>query len=169
MATWKTPALFVLLAALLAAPAAATDAQPEKSDAAVVKVDAKASTSQPTEKPEEPKSIDEAVDAAQSVFADFKQEKWRAGIAGCITLLVFLWRRFASGFLLDKLPPKALPFVTAGVAFLAAIPVTLAADPWSWKDFIWQGLITGGQAMAFWSLLFKFVVGKTLKKDEKPA
>jgi hypothetical protein len=93
-----------------------------------------------------------------AIVAAFKSEHVRAGIAGILCLLVWVWRRFASKLLIGKIPNKWLPLVMAGVAFLAAIPTTLAATPWSWSAFLWQGLITGAEAMAFWSVLFKFVL-----------
>lgn len=134
-----------------AADASATDA--------VVTVDAEVA---PAGAPKPPESVDEAVDAAKKAFLDFKSEHVRAGIAGIICILMFVWRKFGAGFLIGKIPNKALPFITAGIAFLGALPVALVAEPWSWKTFIWQGLVTGAEAMAFWSLLVKFVLARTL-------
>ena len=156
--------LFIFLAAVLvAAPVFAADAQPPAQPPAVTVVDSgvAAPTSAPAA-PVAPTTIDEAVGTVQQVIASFKSEHVRAGIAGLITLLIFIWRRFLSGFIIGKIPSKYLAFVTAGVAFLAALPVALAASPWSWMTFVWQGLITGAEAMAFWSLFGKHLLARFL-------
>lgn len=137
-----------------AAPAKKVDATPvAKTDAALVsKPDAALATSQTI-----PVTVDEAVGTFQGIVKNFTSEHVRAGIAGIICLIVFLWRRFLSGLLIGKIPSKYLPLLTTGVAFLAALPIAIATDPWSWKTFLWQGLITGAESMALWSVIFKFI------------
>ncbi len=159
----------VLLLCLLPVNGFAADASPSKPDAAVkvdakaaVKVDARASekpaaTPQPAKAPAVPVTVDEAVGTVQGIVKAFSGDRARAGIAGVLCLLIFIWRRFGAGFLIGKVPSKFLPLLTAGVAFLAALPLAIATDPWSWKAFIWQGLITGAEAMAFWSVVVKFI------------
>jgi len=102
-----------------------------------------------------------------AIVEAFKSEHVRVAIAGILVLLIWAWRRFASKLLIGKIPNKWLPLVTALVAFLAAIPTTLAATPWSWSTFLWQGLITGAEAMAFWSVLFKFVLPNVPEQSAK--
>lgn len=167
----------VLLCLLIASPVLAADAAPAKKvvvtgevvtpPPAKVPPVASTPTSQPAAKPAAPAPAAPAaapaadanpVEQVSAIVAAFKTEHVRAGIAGILCLLVWAWRRFASKLLIGKIPNKWLPLVTALVAFLAAIPTTLAATPWSWSTFLWQGLITGAEAMAFWSVLFKFVL-----------
>ena len=101
------------------------------------------------------------VDGLKAAFSN----GWRAGIAAVISLLMFFWRRFDT-LVLAKIPNKWLPFVVAGVAFLAAIPASLTVEPWSWTTFIWQGLLTGAQAMALWSIVLKHVLKRFLPEGQ---
>jgi len=110
-----------------------------------------------------PATVDQAVDTGKGLISDFSAKHIQAGVAGIICLFVFAWRRFLSGLLIGKIPSRFLPLVTLGVAFLAAIPQNLTVTPWSWKTFVWQGLITGAEAMSFWSVVVKFVTGEVKK------
>lgn len=116
--------------------------------------------------PDVPVSVDGVVDGVNGIVKAFESHHIRAGIAGIITLLVFVWRRFDK-YVIAKIPSKWLPFIVAGVAFAAAIPQALVAEHWNWKTFVWQGLITGAEAMAFWSLLAKHVLKRFLPEDVK--
>jgi hypothetical protein len=155
-----------LLALLALAPvhAFAADAAPKPKADASAKVtpktdaapapDAKAT---PTSAPAVPATVDEAVSTFQGIVRSFSSEHVRAGIAGCICLLVFLWRRFGEKFLIGKIPSRFLPLLTAGVAFLAALPIAIMVTPWCWKAFVWQGLVTSAEAAFFWGLILKFI------------
>lgn len=148
-------------AASKAAPAKAPSAAPASS---ATKVTKEQPASAPAAPPAIPVTVDDAVGTFQSIVKSFTSEHVRAGIAGIICILIFIWRRFLSGWLIGKIPSRYLPLLTTGVAFLAALPVAIATDPWSWKTFLWQGLITGAEAMAFWSVIVKFIFPTPEKK-----
>jgi hypothetical protein len=167
-------ALCVVLPLFFASPVFAADAATTAAPAAKVAPTTKAApATQPAApavkkvvlgaKLEVPVTVDQAVDTGKGIIGNFAAKHVQAGIAGIICLFVFAWRRFLSGLLIGKIPSKFLPLVTMGVAFLAAIPQSLTVTPWSWKTFVWQGLITGAEAMMFWSAVVKFVTGEVKK------
>jgi hypothetical protein len=126
---------------------------------AVVVADAAAA---PASAPTIPTTIEEGVDTVKKTVSWFRSHEFRAGIAGVLALLIGLWRK-TNKFFIAKVPKKALPWLTAGVAFLATIPFALTVEPWSWKTFVWEGLITGAGAMAWWSMVISNVL--PVKKD----
>lgn len=171
----KAKSLVVALTCLCLANAsyAAPDATSPKPDAAVVaKADAKAAaTKAPATKaaPTEPKDVPEAVKTATSIWAAFKGGQYREVVSGVLVLLLFLWRRFASKFIIGKLSTWQVGFVAVLLGFLGTIPEALAAEPWSWKVFLWSGLATSGQAMLFWKVLGQKLLPKVFGEVAKPA
>lgn len=153
-------ALLVCVAMLFAVPAWAVPDAASVADASLdtaladAKIEVKVAT-------DEAEKLQGAVAALKGLF----DNGWRAGIAGVIALLMFIWRKFDT-VLLAKIPNAWLPLIVAGVAFLGAIPAALTADPWSWKTFLWQGLLTGAQAMAFWSIALKHLLKRFLPEGQ---
>jgi hypothetical protein len=138
---------------------------------AEVKTDA-ASATQPAAKvpvkvkPEEPEDVPEAVDDVKNIWADFKGGKYREAIAGIIVVLLFLWRRFAGKFILDKLSTWGVGLVAVILGYVGTIPEALTADPFNWKTFVWSGLLTSAEAMLFWQMLGKKILPKLWPKEE---
>jgi hypothetical protein len=108
-------------------------------------------------KAEEPPPVAEQV---SMIYEFFKDAKYREGVAALIVLVVFLWRRYLSKLLIGKVPKKYLPFVVAGVGFLASIPVALAAKELTWGHFVVQGLVLSGEAVLFYSTVLKHLLPK---------
>lgn len=162
---------------------AAPDAAPAKPDADVAaKVDATKTDVMPAAKavpakaaPAEPKDVPEAVKTGKSIWTAFKGGKYREAIAGCILMLLFLWRRFASKFIIGKLSTWQVGFVAVLLGFLGTIPEALAMEPWNWKTFLWSGLATSGTAMVFWKTLGQKLLPKIFgetpveEKQKEPA
>jgi len=148
--------LLVVTSAAVAAPDAAPDA--------VIDASGIVGTTHDSGAPAIPTTVDEAVDVVKSTVNWFETEHIRAGIAGIIALLVGIWRK-TNRLFIDKVPRKVLPFLVAGVAFLATVPVALSAPQWSWWGFFWRGLITSAEAMAFWSLGVKAILSAFGKKS----
>jgi hypothetical protein len=168
--------LIVLVVLLFSTASFAKDA------AVAVKVDAKVvAASQPAQpanhatavaktaadfvipKSDAPKVPETAADASglvSTIVKAAKEKNYRELVAGIMVLLVFAWRRFGSKFLLNKLPAKAMPFVTALIGLLTAAAGGLVASSFTWKGFLVDGLTLSAEAMLFWSTLGKFVLPK---------
>ena len=73
---------------------------------------------------------------------------------------MFIWRRFASGLLIGKISAKHLGWFTAALGVLAAIPASLATEPWSWGKFFADALLISGPAVLFWTTLGKTLLPK---------
>jgi hypothetical protein len=149
-------------------------------DGSVTVVDAKApakaapTKAAPTSKapatkaaPGEPADVPEAVKTGKNVWSDFKDGKYREAIAGCILMLLFLWRRFASKFIVGKLSTWQVGFVAVLLGFLGTIPEALAVEPWNWKTFLYSGLATSGEAILFWKTLGQKVLPKVFGEIPK--
>ena len=107
--------------------------------------------------------------AAKNAWGAFKGGKYREGIAACIMLLLFVWRRFLHKLVIGKLSPWWVGFVTILLGYIGTVPEALAADPFSWKTFIWGGILTSGEAMLMWQTIGKKILpavfGEPPKKD----
>ena len=101
-----------------------------------------------------------------TLWEALKKGNYREFVAGTITLLVFFWRRFGPTFIIGKIPNKYLPFVTAGVALLTRIPLLLVDKDFSWDWFALEAFITGAEAIAFWSMVGKFVLPTIIDKTQ---
>lgn len=94
-----------------------------------------------------------------NVFSDFKNHKWREAIAGAIVLIMFLWRRFGSIVLLDKLSSWWSGFFTVLLSLLGTLPEALAVPTFDWGNFVLNSLITSGEAMLLWQMVIKKIPG----------
>lgn len=97
--------------------------------------------------------------AWKQVKEGFKSKHYRKGIGFLLTILIFLWRRFLFGFVMHRLSPKAVGWVTITFSFLATLPSQLCADQFAWGDFIWDGLVASGEAMLLWQAVLKHIPG----------
>lgn len=142
-----------LISAALAAPDAQVDAKAVSADAG--QPTGGGSVEGPTEGPTEG-----PIDQAKGIWSAFKGGKYREAIAGAITLLVFLWRRYFGRLIIGKLSPWWLGFVTVLLGYVATIPEALSTSPFSWWAFVWSGLLTSAQAMLMWQMVGKKVLPK---------
>jgi len=127
-----------------------SDAQPPKNS------DAGTSKKSENAKPDEAKKevVGQTPNPIQ-IYTSFKEGLYREGIAGCIVLLIFIWRRFVSQLVIGKLSPWWIGFVTVLLGYLGSIPAALQATPFEWGPFIWHGLIVSAEAMLCWQMLGK--------------
>lgn len=112
------------------------------------------------------------VEEVSSVVKFIKDKDWRPAVAGIITLIIFVWRRFLGKLLIDKIPAKHMAWVTAAVGLVATLPAHLTAESFKWTHFILDGFITGAEAAILWSLVGKHLLPKIfgeVKKDEPAA
>lgn len=142
----------------VAAPTKATPVAPAKM---LTKVETKAAVKPPGDVPA-------AVKTATSIWSAFKGGKYREAIAGCILMVLFLWRRFASKFIIGKLSTWQVGFVAVLLGFLGTIPEALAMEPWNWITFLWAGIATSGEAMLFWKVLGQKVLPKVFGEVKEP-
>jgi hypothetical protein len=96
----------------------------------------------------------------KSVFHAFKDGKYRTAIAILISMIIFFWRRFLSAFIIKKLSPWWVGFVTVFLGFVGTLPSMLASPAFSWSNFIWSGLLTSAEAMLFWQMIGKKALPK---------
>jgi hypothetical protein len=153
------PFFFLLSFASSTAQADMTTKAPTVQDAGVVKSDA-------ASKPTEPKTSEDAISVLKTVVKNFKDGEIRLGVAGILMLLIFVYRRFISGFVLDKAGKKWVPFIVAAVGFAASLVLELANPVFSWRNFLLGGLFTSGSAVLFWSTLGKLVLPKVFGEPE---
>lgn len=108
--------------------------------------------------------VDEAappvVETVTGIVKMFKNHEVKAAIAACITLVVFLWRRFLGALVIKKIPTKHLAWVTALVGLVAALPAHLAVTPFVWWKFLLDGFLIGAEAALLWSTVGKHVLPK---------
>jgi hypothetical protein len=91
-----------------------------------------------------------------------KSGRWGPFAGQLLLFLVWGLRKF----IWKLIKPNVLPWVTLGAAMVASVAVGLIAGNVWWQVLI-DGLITGGSAMALWSLLFKHFMKP--KEEAKPA
>lgn len=142
--------------------AAVADDKPDEPENAVASESADESE-QPKTKSDDPigdaeKEIDEAVkdiDKDPAGFVSFivdlaKSGRWGPFAGQVLLFLVWALRKY----IWKLIKPNVLPWVTLGGAIVASIAVGLIAGN-VWWEIALDSLITGGSAMALWSLLFK--------------
>jgi hypothetical protein len=91
-----------------------------------------------------------------------KSGRWGPFAGQLLMFLVWALRKY----IWKLIKSSWLPYVTLGGAMLTSVAVGLIAGNIWWQILI-DGLITGGSAMALWSLLFKHFMKP--KEEEKPA
>jgi hypothetical protein len=124
------------------------------------KGDEKAAEDKKDDGPAEIKTDEEAVEAAMSLYTAIQEKHWALALGLALSLLVFGLRKVK---LLDKLPNKALPWVTAVVGVIGYIAAALMTDGADMMDAIMGGATTGIAAVGLWEMLLKHFLGQ--KKD----
>lgn len=105
-------------------------------------------------------SIKDAIDQGGAAKESFMEGRSREGVAGLITLLIFLWRRFAKGFVIGKVSSYTVGWISAVVALLANLAAELTVAQFSWPTFLVNSLVTAGEAMVMWELIGQKVLPK---------
>jgi hypothetical protein len=90
-------------------------------------------------------------------------------VAVALLILVFLWRRFAFGFVMHRLSPGQVGALTVVLAFVGTLPDALTRGAFSWGEFVWGGLVSSGEAMLLWQLILKRIPGFRVQRAAGPA
>ncbi len=93
------------------------------------------------------------------IVKGFQDRNWSLAIGAIFMLLVWLFNKLT--FIKEKIPLKALPWVSMGMAVLAACGTNMLAHG-SWLSTIVIGIQTGLMATGTWEALGKHVL---VKKD----
>lgn len=115
----------------------------------------------------EPKDVPEAVVTGKGIFKSFKDGKYREAVAGIILVLMFIWRRFLSSFVIGKLSKWWLGFITVLLSFLGTIPEALAAEPFKWYTFVWSACLMSAEAMFMWQMILKKIPWFKIPDEKK--
>jgi hypothetical protein len=129
-------------------------------DAAVPAVDASAAVEAPTTTPAEEKPVKDVVQDVKDLVGAAKAGKWRTVVSLGLMILVWVWRRFLSKWILPKLSSWGVGLATVILGYVASIPAALAAEGFNWGTFVWAGLITSAEAMLLWQMIGKKVLPK---------
>lgn len=105
----------------------------------------------------QPAPVIDPAKTVQDIFTAAKAKEWRVLIGLVLTLLIWIYRRFISDFVANKIG-KFAPLVVVGISFLSSIAVELIKSPFNWTSFLVGGLLTSAAAITFWSTLAKFVL-----------
>jgi hypothetical protein len=175
-------AAFVLSAPVLAAPPegdapAAVEAAGEtgdtKAEAPAEKADEKAAheaKADGTDDAKEPKVVEtdeEAIEAAEGLYSALVDRNWALAIAFGLTLLVFGLRKLK---ILDKVPAKTIPIVTAVLAMVGYVAAALMTPGVAIGPAVMEGFAAGAAAVGLWEMLFKhFLAGKKAEPEEEVA
>lgn len=88
---------------------------------------------------------------------------------GCILMLLVWIMRFPIPFvnksILGWIPPKALPWVTLGIACLGTLGTELAVGGAHWGAALLSAFVTGGSAIALWEAVGKHFLPKAKKPE----
>jgi len=110
---------------------------------------------------DEIESDEEALIAAKDLYSALQQKHWALALGLGLSLLVFALRRAK---LLDKVPNKALPWVTAGLGILSYVVAALMSEGASIPDALLGGASAGVTAVGLWEMVLKHFLGG--KKEE---
>lgn len=105
---------------------------------------------------------EEAVEAAQGLYAALQAKHWSLALGFGLALLVFVLRKVK---VLAKVPAKALPWVTAALGIVGYISAALMTDGVSMMDAVMSGFMAGAAAVGLWEMVLKNFLGK--KKESE--
>lgn len=144
-----------------AEPAASEDsAKPEQPEADTAKSEDPVGDAE-EEIDEATESVDEDPGGILALIIDLaKSGRWGPFAGQVLLFLVWALRKF----IWKLIPKNYLSWITLGAAMVVSVAVGLVAENAWWQVLI-DGLITGGSAMALWSLLFKHF----MPTEKKPA
>lgn len=97
----------------------------------------------------------------KEIFSSFRAGSYLPVISGVIVVILYAWRRWFSGLLLNKITNAWwLSFIPMVMALLASASTGLLVTPFDWRRFVVDTFVTGAQAIAIWQLLGKVVLSK---------
>jgi len=102
------------------------------------------------------KTDEEAVEAAQGLYSALANRDWALAIAFGLMLLVFVLRKVK---VLAKVPAKAIPWVTAGLAAAGYVVAALMTPGVAIGSAVMEGLAAGAAAVGLWEMLLKHFLG----------
>jgi len=104
-------------------------------------------------------STTEVKSTTKSVFEAFKNGNMRTAVAGMLTLIIWVWRKYFSLFFIDKLTDFGIGILVAFISLLATIPEALAATPFNLGSFLISSFVSSSEAMFFWQVVLKNIPG----------
>lgn len=107
---------------------------------------------------------EEAVEAAKGLYNAIQQKQWALALGLGLSLLVFGLRRLD---VLSKVPAKAVPWVTSGLAVVGYVIAALMTEGAVISDAVLGGITAGVAAVGLWEMLLKHFLGA--KEDPTPA
>lgn len=116
-------------------------------------------------------SVSWAFDTLKWCLEQFQQKNFMPAIGGFVMILVYAFNKLFK----DKVSPKALPLLAAGLGCLLAVATNLASmaagnKPQDWLAAIATGFMAGAAASGLWSLLGKKAAELLgLEKPQAPA
>ena len=90
---------------------------------------------------------------ATAIIDAFEGARWGVAAGAILLALVWIFRKLTAG----RLPPKLAPIISAAVAVVLAMAGGLYGGA-VWYDAVLTGLLVGGAASGFWSLLGKYIL-----------
>lgn len=114
--------------------------------------------------PSEVTNNDEAKGAAKALLTAVQEKHWALALGLALSLLVFGMRKMN---LLNMVPAKALPWVTALFGVVGYVVATLMADGADMSDAIIGGASTGIAAVGLWEMVLKRFLGKQEDDSEE--
>lgn len=109
------------------------------------------------DKPAELETDDEAVDAAKDLFSALQQKQWALALGLALSLLVFGLRKVK---VLDKVPSKMVPWLTAALGVATYMGAALMVDGADLVEALLGGAMTGAAAVGLWEMVLKHLLGK---------
>jgi len=111
-------------------------------------------------------SDEEAVETAKGLYNALQQKQWALALGLGLSLLVFGLRRTG---VLNKVPSKALPWVTAAFGVLSYVIAALMAEGASIPDALLGGATAGATAVGLWEMLLKHFLSAKAEAAEGDA
>lgn len=113
-------------------------------------------------------NADEVIGLVAQMVEAGKAGKWGVMVGFILMFLVWLMRfkiPFVNKSILGWIPPKALPWVTLGIACLGTLGTELAVGGAHWGAALLSAFVTGGSAIALWEAVGKHFLPKAKKPE----
>lgn len=117
-------------------------------------------------------NADEVISMVTQMIDAGKAGKWGVMVGFILMLLVWIMRfkiPFVNKSILGWIPPKALPWVTLGIACVGSLGTELAVGGAHWGAAMLSAFVTGGSAIALWEAVGKHFLPKAKVSEEAEA
>jgi hypothetical protein len=129
--------------------------------------EAKADVADEAKEPAVVESDEAAVETAEGLYTALVNRNWALAIALGLTLLVFGLRKMK---LLNKVPAKTIPIVTAVLAMVGYVAAALMTPGVAIGPAVMEGFAAGAAAVGLWEMLFKhFLAKKAEPESDSPS